>query len=228
MSATIAKLHAALRSRAAAGSLEEIYGSLPPRARAAQPRRPRKLPGPLLALDLVLRVPGDDGVRVVRNVAIDMPLVSIQAQREHWANRQRRRAKVHRVIHEALGSEWMPPTLPAGWRWLVTFTRFGALLMDDDNLVSAFKEHRDCVADILGLKDNDPRVSFRCVGVQKRVRGEVRRFNRKTRRYEMCPGFKSWFRVRVEMVRVESRPIRWALTQRFKLEKRGAVADATA
>jgi hypothetical protein len=178
----------------------------------------RRPPGP--PRDVVLHVPEDDGVRVVRNVAIDLPVVSVNAAREHWGARQHRRAKVHRVIQEAFGVPgWKPPVLPVGWKWLVTFTRYGRLKLDRDNAITCFKEHIDSVAeDVLGLKsDADPRFEFQVAQVQKSVRGEVRRFDRTKRKSVMVPGFKSWFRVRLEMVRVEGAPIRWAVTERLEL-----------
>jgi len=42
---------------------------------------------------------------------------------------------------------------PAGSRWLVTFTREGLRLLDDDNLAGAFKRARDHVAAWLGTGD---------------------------------------------------------------------------
>ncbi len=190
--------------------------TLPPRRPGTSPTpRHRRPPGP--PRDVVLRVPEDEGFRVVRNVAIDMPVVSVNAMKEHWAERMRRRAKVHRVIREAFGLGWKPPVLPVGWKWLVTITRFGRLKLDQDNCLSAMKAHIDAVADLLGLKDNDPRIEFRAAQVQRSVPAQVRRFNRQSRTYEMRPGFKSWFRVRIEQVRVEAAPLRWALVERVEL-----------
>ncbi len=193
-----------------------------PNARApgdSAARKPRHAPGP--PRDVVLRVPEEDGVRVVRNVAIDHEVRSVNAAREHWGQRQSRRAKVHRVIGEAFAG-WTPPVLPAGWKWLVTFTRYGRLKLDRDNAISAFKEHIDSVAeDILRLKDNDPRFEFQVVQVQKSARAMVKRWDRKARKTALVPGFKSWFRVRIEMVRVDAAPIRWALTERVELGAAG-------
>jgi hypothetical protein len=190
------------------------------RAPGSAPRKPRRPPSS--PLPIALRVPEDDGWRVLRNVPIDHEVRSVNAAREHWGQRQARRAKVHRIIGEAFAG-WVPPVLPAGWKWMVTFTRYGRLKLDRDNAISAFKEHIDSVAeDILRLKsDADPRFEFRVVQVQKSVRAMVKRWDRTARRTVERPGFKSWFRVRIEMVRVETAPLRWGLVERVELGETG-------
>lgn len=62
-------------------------------------------------------------------------------------------------------SESVPP-LPV----VVTLTRAAPRSLDDDNLAYAFKAVRDGVADGLGVRDNDPRVSWR-YAQQKTARG---------------------------------------------------------
>lgn len=49
------------------------------------------------------------------------------------------------------------PALPV----IVTLTRVAPRALDDDNLAFAFKAIRDGAADALGVRDNDPRVSWR-------------------------------------------------------------------
>lgn len=49
------------------------------------------------------------------------------------------------------------PTLPVA----VTLTRQGPRALDDDNLAFAFKSIRDGVAQALGIKDHDKRVTWR-------------------------------------------------------------------
>ncbi len=44
---------------------------------------------------------------------------------------------------------------------VVTLTRIAPHELDDDNLAFAFKAMRDGVADALGVRDRDPRVSWR-------------------------------------------------------------------
>jgi hypothetical protein len=203
--------------------LEAHAVRVPARARGAAhvkgatSRPVRRPPGP--PRDVVLCVPEDEGWKVVRNVEIDHEVRSINAAREHWGQRQARRAKVHRIVKEAFGvPEWKPPVLPAGWKWLAVFTRYGRLKLDRDNATAAFKEHIDTVAEILGIDDSDPAFDFQVVQVQRSVRAMVKRWDRTSRRTVERPGFKSWFRVRLEQVRVEAAPIRWALTERISFE----------
>lgn len=88
--------------------------------------------------------------------------------REHWrarANRvqsQRHTAGVH--VFGALQSSHVNcrgcaagPNFPL----VVTLCRIAPRALDDDNLASACKAVRDGVADALGIKDNDPRVTWR-------------------------------------------------------------------
>lgn len=55
------------------------------------------------------------------------------------------------------GSAEAVPPLPV----VVTLTRVAPRALDDDNLAYSFKAIRDGVADGLGVRDNDPRVSWR-------------------------------------------------------------------
>lgn len=55
-----------------------------------------------------------------------------------------------------IASDNMPPALPVR----VTLTRIGPGEPDWDNVVGAFKHIRDGVADALGVRDNDRRVSW--------------------------------------------------------------------
>jgi hypothetical protein len=51
--------------------------------------------------------------------------------------------------------------LPTGTPCIVTLTRYGVGVMDDDNLRAALKPARDAVAtDYIGIKDNDPRIEW--------------------------------------------------------------------
>jgi hypothetical protein len=139
--------------------------------------------------------------RLIRNIAVDMPVVTINLLREHWASRMTRRKKIRRVIAEALGEQWKPPALPEGWYWLVTLTRYAHLRLDDDNCTSSFKTHRDACAELLGLSDRDKRVSFRCFQAKWSEKTTVKRWNRVTKRNELKPGYRCFFRVRIEQVK---------------------------
>jgi hypothetical protein len=68
------------------------------------------------------------------------------------------RAKEHRYIgFTAVTGNPPIPALPV----VVTLTRQGPRLLDDDNLAFAFKSVRDGVAQALGIKDHDKRVTWR-------------------------------------------------------------------
>lgn len=72
--------------------------------------------------------------------------------RSHWAVALRRRSKYKAYTWGALrrfqGFGWAFPVL-------VTFTRHGMRLLDDDNLAGAYKAVRDVVAEVLGVDDGD-------------------------------------------------------------------------
>jgi hypothetical protein len=67
------------------------------------------------------------------------------------------RAQKHRSMAKlaVLGNEGVP-ALPV----VVTLVRVGPRALDSDNLQFAFKAVRDGVADALGVKDHDPRVTW--------------------------------------------------------------------
>lgn len=86
--------------------------------------------------------------------AVELPLriESVANRREHWATRARR-TKVHRLAALAVPQHPLP--------CVVTLIRVAPRALDDDNLSSGFKALRDGIADRLGVKDNDPRVTWR-------------------------------------------------------------------
>lgn len=99
-------------------------------------------------------------MRVV--ITYDSALPSCANLREHWRKRAARVKKQRaeaglRVAFTQAGQVRVAPELPC----TVTLVRISARALDDDNLASAFKAVRDGVADALGIKDNDPRVSWR-------------------------------------------------------------------
>lgn len=82
------------------------------------------------------------------------------ADHEHWRGRQRR-AKVQRGTMKACLQSYAG-AFPGHWPVVVTITRLAPRSLDgEDNLPGAGKHLRDGVADWLGIKDNDPRVSWR-------------------------------------------------------------------
>jgi hypothetical protein len=84
-------------------------------------------------------------------VILPMHLPSVANLREHWAKRAKR-AKAHRQAGMAVPRVPLPCT--------VRLIRVAPRKLDDDNLVSCFKNCRDGIADRLGVKDNDPRVRW--------------------------------------------------------------------
>lgn len=88
---------------------------------------------------------------------IELPLrIESEANgREHWG------AKAGRVKRQRDQMALMIPKhrLP-GLPCTVTLTRIAPRHLDGDNLQSGFKAVRDGIADRLGIKDNDPRVTW--------------------------------------------------------------------
>lgn len=79
-------------------------------------------------------------------------------QHGHWRTRQKR-AKGQRVTTHVLMALALPRPFPGPWA--VTLTRVAPRALDaHDGLPNALKHVADGVADALGVKDNDPRVSW--------------------------------------------------------------------
>lgn len=93
---------------------------------------------------------------------IPVRAVSVANVREHWSKRAKR-AKLHR---ETAAFFCPRVSLPC----IVTLMRVAPRPLDDDNNVSALKACRDGIADRLGVKDNDPSVTWR----YKQCKGEPR------------------------------------------------------
>ena len=83
-------------------------------------------------------------------------------KKEYWrataARLKQQREDVKKAYHDR--------QLTLGLPCIVEFTRISPRLLDDDNLVSAFKSIRDAVAECLtgrgkGRGDRDPRLKFR-------------------------------------------------------------------
>lgn len=96
-------------------------------------------------------------------VRLDLRTFGPNGSHGHWATLSRRR-KRERFVAAA-----MCPAAPLPAR--VRLTRVSAGTLDDDNLRGALKGVRDGVADRLGVKDNDPRVTWE-YGQAKGKRGE--------------------------------------------------------
>jgi hypothetical protein len=86
-------------------------------------------------------------------IEIELPLrlVSVANVRESWQQKAAR-TRAHRRAAIAIPRHAVPCT--------VTITRIGPKELDGDNLLSSCKAVRDGIADRLGVKDNDPRVTW--------------------------------------------------------------------
>jgi hypothetical protein len=101
---------------------------------------------------------------------IELPLriESCANKREHWSVRARR-TKARRLAALAVPVHPLP--------CVVTLIRVAPRQLDDDNLASGFKALRDGIADRLGVKDNDPRVTWRYA----QVRGKAKEYAARVR-----------------------------------------------
>lgn len=78
--------------------------------------------------------------------------------REHWRARASRTKSEREAAHLAFKATMRHGSaLPC----TITLVRLSAATMDDDNLPGAFKAIRDGIADALGVKDNNPAVTWR-------------------------------------------------------------------
>lgn len=97
---------------------------------------------------------------------IDIKIESVANKREHWAAKHRR-AKKHRALASKI-PEALLPDLPC----VVVLTRIAPRQLDGDNLQSGFKALRDGIADVLGVDDADPSVTWR----YRQMRGEPKQY----------------------------------------------------
>lgn len=89
-------------------------------------------------------------------VEIPMPLPSVANLREHYMRRAKRAASQRRTVAIVMRSRVVWTLLPCS----VTLTRVAPRPLDGDNLQHALKPARDGVADYLGVRDNDPSVTW--------------------------------------------------------------------
>lgn len=91
--------------------------------------------------------------------------VSAANAREHWAVKAKRNKTERTAIRAYFGS--CPPSLRlTDANLIVSFTRFGKRLLDDDNLAGSFKAIRDEVAACLE-RDDGPKAGIRWVYSQQ-------------------------------------------------------------
>ena len=132
----------------------------------------RRRPQPQDAVPVRVSLEGEAQVTSVRVLGFDpasserlvvtVPIrtVSEANAHEHWRHRQKRakgqRATTARVILSAFGVGRLAGIASS----VVTLTRIAPRALDGDNCVGAMKHCRDGAADAMGIKDNDPRVSW--------------------------------------------------------------------
>jgi len=106
-------------------------------------------------------------------ISITLPIATVSEanRRDCWQVRARR-AKAHRNVAWALCPRYPVPCV-------VTMTRVGARILDDDNLRGALKSTRDGLADRLGVKDNSPLVEWRYAQAKGRPSAVVVEFAEK-------------------------------------------------
>jgi len=98
-----------------------------------------------------------------------MRLVTLENQREHWADKARR-AKNQRFAARSILCSRRPPDTEHSY--LVTLTRVGPRRLDPGNFQGCFKHVQDGVADWLGIDDGDPRIEWR----YKQEKGKPREY----------------------------------------------------
>lgn len=113
-------------------------------------------------------------------ITVTLPLrtVSEANAHEHWRARQKRAkgqrgvtAMALRVrVHGRYGDPMCPVLEWEEGPLVVTLTRIAPRVLDSDNAVGALKHVRDGVADALGVKDNDPRVTWSYAQERGKVR----------------------------------------------------------
>ena len=147
--------------------------TIPPSLLAINPHL-RGLGTPTVTRRKVLTEQPCGGERVRSEVDVVIPglrLTYTLNSRVHWSARKRIVAHQRAAVNCVLASE-RPPVLPC----VVTITRAGPRVLNDDNATGSAKGVRDAVAQWLGVDDSDARVVWRVA--QKRgpyaVRIEVR------------------------------------------------------
>jgi hypothetical protein len=92
---------------------------------------------------------------------LDVPIKTVSElnQRCHWAVRNKRRTEQRKAIYYA----WKVALASTRRRLIpctVRLTRRGMKMLDGDNLQGSMKYARDMVAELLGVDDADPRITF--------------------------------------------------------------------
>jgi hypothetical protein len=91
-------------------------------------------------------------------ITLPIQTVSEANARCHWAKRAKRVKHQRQTVAMVMAGRVICDGLRAPCA--VTLTRIAPRALDDDNLRGALKAARDGVADALGIRDNDPRVTW--------------------------------------------------------------------
>lgn len=90
-------------------------------------------------------------------ITIPLKLPSLANSRMHWRAMMRVKQGQKEIVGFYLRESGVPPKLPA----VITLTRIGKRILDDDNLASAFKAARDSVAAWVGVDDGSKLYTWR-------------------------------------------------------------------
>lgn len=89
------------------------------------------------------------------SVTVPIRTVSEANCREHWRVKNKRKVQQQMMVNWMFHAGKRRELDEVRWPYLVTLTRKGPRLLDDDNCQSSLKGARDMVAQILGVDDGD-------------------------------------------------------------------------
>ncbi|MEK7178592.1 MAG: hypothetical protein AAB721_02980 [Patescibacteria group bacterium] len=107
-----------------------------------------------LELDLPFRI---ESLNRGQRLGLKATIAKIRGQR--FAQRgkvKRQRNGTHMILKTKLAGQLRARLLREGERLVITLTRRGPGMLDDDNLAAGFKPVRDGIADALGVNDSNP------------------------------------------------------------------------
>jgi hypothetical protein len=119
--------------------------------------------------------------RPIATVVIPVKLVSEANQREHWAQKHKRKKSQQALCYLQLSSTFSPKAAenfgPVAGVWLTRIIPTRGRSMDADNLAGSFKHVQDAVAMWLGVDDANLKWSYaqergHVAGVRVEVWGE--------------------------------------------------------
>lgn len=87
---------------------------------------------------------------------VPIRLVSLLNERFHWRKLSQLRKKQKAATKRSMTGKEIPP-LPL----IITITRVGKRVLDDDNLATSCKYVRDQIAEVVGVDDGSPLYTWR-------------------------------------------------------------------